>query len=134
VFVLKCDLRIGVKSASEDLSLVIFRQTTVPSPGISCVRKIFPTLVRAMDHSLGILFTQKNAEGAKKTIYYLSRLWSNNPVEKECLALVLAIQKTRHYLVEQTIHVIFRVNPLRILMTKSDSLNSRLANWAILLS
>ena len=32
------------------------------------------------------------------------------------------------------IHVISRVNPLRILMSKPSSLNSRLANWAILLS
>ena len=40
----------------------------------------------------------------------------------------------RHYLVRQTIHVIFRVIPLRILMTKPGSLNSRLAKWAILLS
>jgi len=31
-------------------------------------------------------------------------------------------------------HVISRVNPLRILMTKPGSLNSRLAKWAILLS
>jgi len=31
-------------------------------------------------------------------------------------------------------HVISRINPLRILMTKSGSLNPRLANWAILLS
>ena len=48
------------------------------------------------------------------------------------LSLVFAIQKTRHYLVGQTIHVIFRVNPLRILKKKSGSLNSRLAKWAIL--
>jgi len=39
----------------------------------------------------------------------------------------------RHYLIGQTIHVISRVNPLRILMIKPYSLNSRLANWAILL-
>jgi len=57
-----------------------------------------------------------------------------NPVENECLALVFAIQKMHHYLVGQLIHVISRVNPLRILMTKPSSLNSRLANWAILLS
>ena len=50
------------------------------------------------------------------------------------LALIFAIQKTRHYLVRQTIHVILRVNPLQILKTKPGSLNSRLANWAILLS
>ena len=57
-----------------------------------------------------------------------------NPIEKEYLALVFAIQKTRNYLVGQTIHVISRVNPLRLLMTKPGSLNSRLAKCALLLS
>jgi len=92
-----------------------------------------------MDHSLGALLSQKNDEGHEHTIYYLSRTLIGaesryNPIEKECLALVFAIQKTRHYLVGQTIHVIFRVNPLRILMTKSGSLNLRLVKWVILLS
>ena len=50
------------------------------------------------------------------------------------LGIGFAIQKTRHYLVVQTIHVISKVNPLRLLMTKSSSLNGRLAKWTILLS
>ena len=49
-----------------------------------------------------------------------------NPVEKEYLALVFAIQKTRHYLTGQTIYVVSRVNPLRLLMTKPSALNGRL--------
>jgi len=40
----------------------------------------------------------------------------------------------RHYLVGQTIHIISKVNPLRLLMMKPSSLNGRLAKWAILLS
>jgi hypothetical protein len=101
--------------------------------------KPFLLYVRAMDHSLGVLLAQKNNEGFEQAIYYHSRTLIGaesryNPVEKECLALVFAVQKTRHYLVGQTIHVVSRVNPLRILMTKPTSLNSRLANWAILLS
>ena len=56
-----------------------------------------------------------------------------NPIEKECLALVFSIQKMRHYL-GQTINVISKVNPLRLLMTKPSSLNGRLTKWAILLS
>jgi len=92
-----------------------------------------------MDHSLGALLTQENDDERKQAIYYLSRTLIEaesryNPIEKECLALVFAIQKVRYYLVGQTIHVISRVNPLHILMTKSGSLNSRLAKWAILLS
>jgi len=69
-----------------------------------------------MDYSLGALLTLKNDEGVKQAIYYLSRTLIGAEsrytlVEKECLALVFAIQKMRHYLVGQTIHVISRVNP-----------------------
>jgi len=92
-----------------------------------------------MNHSLGSLLVQKNDEGFEQAIYHLSRILIGaesryNPVEKECLALVFAIQKTRYYLIGQTIHVISRVNSLRILMTNPGSLSFRLANWAILLS
>ena len=53
-----------------------------------------------MNHSLGALLTLKNEEGFEQAIYYLRRTLNEaecryNPVEKECLALVLAIQKTR---------------------------------------
>jgi len=76
-----------------------------------------------MDHSLGALLAQKNNKGFEQAIYYLNRILIRaesryHPVEKECLALVFAIQNTRHYLVGQTIHVISRVSPLRILMMK----------------
>jgi len=57
-----------------------------------------------------------------------------NLIEKKCLALVFAVQKMRHYLVGQTINVISKFNPLRLLMPKPSSLNGRLAKWAILLS
>jgi len=92
-----------------------------------------------MDHSLGALLAQKNDDSHEHAIYYLSKTLIGaesryKPIKKECLALVFVIQKTRHYLVGQTIHVIFRVNPLRLLMKKPGSLNSRLAKWAILLS
>ena len=54
-------------------------------------------------------------------------------IEKECLALVFVIQKMRHYLVVQTIHVISRINPIRVFMTQPGSLNWRLARWTLLL-
>jgi len=81
--------------------------------------KSFLLYVRVMDHSLGTLLAQKNDEGFKQVIYYLSQTLIRvechyNPIEEECLAFVFMIQKTRHYLVGQIIHVIFRVNSLQI--------------------
>src|SRR3954466_3269532 len=75
----------------------------------------------------------------KVTNKYLSRTMVGaehryNPIEKEFLALVFAVQKTRHYLTGQSIYVVSKINPLRLLMTKPSALNGRLTKWAMLLS
>ena len=85
-----------------------------------------------MDHCLGALLAQNNNQVHEQAIYYLNRIMIRakhhyNSVEKECLGLFFAVQKMRHYLVGQTILVIFKVNPLGFLMTKPSSLNGRLA-------
>jgi len=94
--------------------------------------KPFLMYERAMDNSLGALLAQNNDQGHEQTIYYLSRTLIGtehqyNPIKKECLALAFTVQKMRHYLAGQTIHLISKVNPLRLLMTKPSSLNGRLA-------
>ena len=100
--------------------------------------KPFLLYVWVMDHFLETLLAQNNDQNQEQVIYYLSRtmIWAEhryNPIEKEYLALDFAVQKMWHYLMGQHIQVIFRVNPLRLLMTRSSSLNCRLAKWAILL-
>jgi len=92
-----------------------------------------------MDHSLEALLAQNNDQNHEQTIYYLSRIMIGaehryNLIEKECLALVFVVQKMRHYLTRKYIQVISRVNPLRLLMTRPSSLNSRLEKWDISLS
>jgi len=105
----------------------------------SVSEKAFLLYVRVMDHSLGALLAQNNDQNHEQVIYYLSRTMIRaehcyNLIEKECLALVFAVQKIRHYLMRQCIHVISKVNPLRLFMTRPSSLNCILAKWAILLS
>ena len=51
-----------------------------------------------MDHSLGALLAQKDDNGHKQAIYYLSRTLIRaesryNPIEKEFLALVFAVRR-----------------------------------------
>jgi len=65
--------------------------------------KFFLLYVRIMDHFLGALLAQNNDQNHKQAMYYLSRTMIGtehhyNPIEKECLALVFAVQKMRHYL------------------------------------
>jgi len=124
------------QEAYEDIKKYLTKPPVLVAPTSG---KSFLLYVKAMDHSLGALLDQKDDDGHEQTIYYLTKTLIGaksryNLIEKECLALVFAIQKTRYYLVGQTIHVIFRVNHLRLLMTKLGSLNPRLAKWALLLS
>jgi len=100
--------------------------------GSSSIREPFLIYSKAMGHSFGALLAQNNDQEHEQAIYYLSRTMIGakhryNMVEKECLALVFTVQKMRHYPVGQTIHVISKVDPLRLLITKLSSLNSRLA-------
>ncbi|XXG59262.1 hypothetical protein AAC387_Pa04g1373 [Persea americana] len=55
-------------------------------------------------------------------------------VEKECLAVMFAVQKLRHYLLSNTVYLISRITLLKVLVTKTGSLNARLAKRFILLS
>jgi len=70
--------------------------------GSSSIRKPFLLYVRVMDHSLRVLLAQNNDQNHEQTIYYFSKTMIRtehryNIIEKECFALVFAIQKMRHY-------------------------------------
>jgi ribonuclease HI len=92
----------------------------------------------AMPTSLGALLAQNNETGKEVALYYLSRTLlgaeCNYPdIEKICLALVFAAQKLRHYMLEHTIHLVSRADPLRQILSKM-TLSGRLAKWAMFLS
>jgi ribonuclease HI len=92
----------------------------------------------AMPTSLGALLAQNNDDGKEVALYYLSRTLlgaeCNYPdIEKICLALVFATQKLRHYMLEHTIHLVSRADPLRHILSKM-TLSGRLAKWAMFLS
>ena len=57
-----------------------------------------------------------------------------SPMEKECLALILALNKLRHYMMLHRTQLVSRVNPIKVLMTKAGLLNPRMAKWSLLLS
>lgn len=70
----------------------------VPTPG-----KPFIIYARALDYSLGPTLAQNYDEGKEVAFYYLSRLWVGTKhnylsVEKECLILMFAVEKLRHYI------------------------------------
>ena len=92
----------------------------------------------AMPTSLGALLAQNNVVGKEVSLYYLGRTLlgaeCNYPnMEKICLALVFAAQKLRHYMLEHTVHLVSRADPLRYILGKM-TLSGRLAKWAMFLS
>ena len=54
-------------------------------------------------------------------------------MEKICLGLVFAAQKLRHYMLEHTVHLVSRADPLRYILGKM-MLSCRLAKWSMFLS
>ena len=59
------------RKAFENIKAYLTKPPVLASP---VVEKPFLLYVRAMDHSLGALLAQKNEEGTKQAIYYLSRI------------------------------------------------------------
>jgi hypothetical protein len=91
-----------------------------------------------MPTSLGALLAQNNDDGKEMSLYYLSRTLlgaeCNYPnIEKICLSLVFAEQKLQHYMLEHTVHLVSRADPLRYILSKM-SLSRRMAKWAMFLS
>ena len=91
-----------------------------------------------MPTSLGDILAQTNDARKEVSLYYLSRTLQgaecNYPdIEKIRLTLVFAAQKLRHYMLEHTMHLVSRADPLRHILNKM-TLSGRLAKWAMFLS
>ena len=54
-------------------------------------------------------------------------------IEKAYLAMVFASQKLRHYMLEHTVHLVSKIDPLKYLLSKAP-LTGGLAKWMMILS
>ena len=81
------------QEAFEDIKEYLTKPLVLEAPTSG---KSFLLCVKAIDHSLGALLSQKNDEGHEQAIYYQSRTlieaetWCN-PIEKECLAIIFDV-------------------------------------------
>ena len=89
------------------------------------------------DMALGCMLAQLNDSGKKQTIYYLSK----RMLEYECryimierlyLPLVWATRRLRHYVIEYSILLVSRLDPLRCMFDR-PVLTDRLMRWLVLL-
>ncbi|XP_070033029.1 uncharacterized protein [Nicotiana tomentosiformis] len=89
--------------------------------------------ISAHERLVGELLAQGNNEGKENALYYLSRMMAPNdlkysPIEKLCLALVISIQKLKHYFQAHIVRLVSRANPIKFVMSK-PVLSNRLARW-----
>ena len=90
------------------------------------------------DIALGCMLAQLNDSGNERAIYYLSKRMLDYEtryvmIERFCLALVWATKRLRHYMMEYSVHLISRLDPLKYLFDR-PALIGRLMRWLVLLT
>ena len=100
--------------------------------------KCFKLAVDASDVGIGAVLLQKDNNGIDHPVCYFSKKFNKHQknystIEKECLALILAIQEFEVYLTSSTLPiVVFSAhNPLSFLH-KPKNKNQRLPRWSLL--
>jgi len=99
--------------------------------------KLLTLYIAVQKCCLRALCAQENSKGKERPLYYLSRTLigaklNYTPIEKMCLALVFVVQKMRHYMQAHTVHVIYKADPIKYILTR-PVLNGRLAKWVVIL-
>lgn len=89
----------------------------------------------ASNFGIGAVLTQRDEDNKERVISYLSRTQSKaerkyTVTEKECLAVVWAIGKLRHYIYRKKFYVITDHAALKWLMNIKDP-NGRLSRWGL---
>ena len=97
----------------------------------------FTLMVDASDVGAGAVLTQRDIDGLNRPVSYFSKKYSRNQrnystVEKETLALILALQHFDVYVSGAQITVFTDHNPLTFL-NKMKNKNQRLTRWSLLL-
>lgn len=98
----------------------------------------FLLYISATDTALAAVLAQHDDSGKKESaIYYISKSLVDyeqrySPIEKQCLAVVWATSKLRHYLLTQPIKLLAKMDPLKYIFEKAV-VCARTARWQMLL-
>eukprot|EP01018_Ginkgo_biloba_P014826 Gb_24854 [translate_table: standard] len=123
------------QQAFEQLKHYLLNPPVLVSP---IPRKPLLLYISATQVALGSLLAQHDDLQRERAIYYLSRTLvayecNYTQIEKACLAVVFASQKSRHYMLNNKTKLIAKIDPLKYLLSKS-TLTGRMAKWVMLLS
>ncbi|WKA01467.1 hypothetical protein VitviT2T_019748 [Vitis vinifera] len=110
--------------------------TTAPIVRVPNWKLPFEVMCDASDFAIGVVLGQRE-DGKPYVIYYASKTLNEaqrnyTTTEKELLAVVLAVDKFRAYLVGSFIVVFTDHSALKYLLTKQDA-KARLIRWSLLL-
>ena len=103
-----------------------------PTPGLPLLLYLLVS-----DIAMGCMLAQLDDSGKERAIYYLSKRMLKYKyryimIECLCLALVWATRRPRHYVIEYSLLLVSRLDPLRYLFDR-PVLTSRLMKWLVLL-
>lgn len=112
--------------------------TTPPALAYPDFDRLFKAYTYAQGHGLGVILAQINEAGEEHPIAYgvraMKKAESNHTItEKEGLAVVISLNKCRHYLLPSEFEVIVNHQPLKHIFSKNE-IKGRLARWLLLLA
>ena len=95
-------------------------------------------IIDASPVGLGAIMSQKQADGAHKTVYYASRALTDverwhSQTEKEALAIVWVCEKFHGFLYGKDFVMVTDHKPLETLYSPKSKLPARIERWALIL-
>ncbi len=123
------------KNAFQKLKAILSNSPVLEAPDITSPFKL---AVDASDVAAGAVLLQEGKDGVDHPVCYYSRKFNKSQqnystIEKECLALVLALQHFEVYLSSSIpIHVFSDHNPL-VFISRVKNKNHRLLRWSLML-
>lgn len=120
--------------AFNQLKDVLLKKPVLTAPDFN---KSFSVQVDASDKGIGAVLSQVDEEGEEHPVQYLSRKLLDREVryptvEKECLAIVWAINQLRYYLCNREFTIVTDHRPLTWLERVKDK-NQKLLRWSLVL-
>jgi hypothetical protein len=122
------------QKAFDDLKMALSNAPLISSPDYN---RDYILYISASTVSVAGVLIQIGDDDREHVIYYISKNLSGPPLkynheEKLALAVILAVQKLRHYILLRTTKVIADSNPMQYLLSRRQ-INGKFSRWIVIL-